>query len=643
MSAPEDFKHNPAHTTLTFTDRAEFGGEGFHYRLLQRLASKECVWLAEDLLAKESQVRSSTRSFGQAQLSALVVIKKATFEDYSSLLRLHGEYEALKHIANSPARGRAHIQQPLRYVELNTCATQHGALSNEPFMVLPFLSNSRPLFSLCQGGAGEPLAQRYAQTLFDLLALLEERQLIHRDIAPNNLLVDETGHLWLIDFGHALHTSELNREDIQMQGGGTQGFMAPEVAAPSSGNTLTFAADQFSVARILLMLLTGALPDAFGQAQPQLNKVAADLRAVLQKATTENPEQRYANAAALCEAWAGVFAARVKTDAFQKKQESAKNTTPKQLQEPNVFAGKRGEANYSKSQYLGLLGAVMMGGLLVFWSFSEKTPREIPAHVFVEKPAATKVTNHVIEPEMVDIPAGTFDMGYLTGNGEEDELPVLKGIKIKAFRMSKYEITWDEYGAYDEMVSLAWFNTDDDRRMSIKHPVVMVGWDDVTAYAKWLSEKTGKSYRLPTEAEWEYAARAGRKSDFATGKCISTTQANYNDNYSFKDCPKMGKYIARTAEVGSYAPNAFGIYDLHGNVWEWTQDCYHDSYRNAPVTMRQVGKAWEDTKRGACDNSAHVIRGGSWDSAPVELRSASREAVQSGRNFNIGFRLVQDL
>ena len=147
-----------------------------------------------------------------------------------------------------------------------------------------------------------------------------------------------------------------------------------------------------------------------------------------------------------------------------------------------------------------------------------------------------------------------------------------------------------------------------------KRPVEKVSWDNAVDFCRKLSQKTGREYRLPSEAEWEYACRAGTTTPFHFGETITTELANYNgtDPYAYE--PK-GKYLERTTDVGIFPPNAFGLYDMHGNVWEWCQDDLHDNYIGAP----KDGSVWEsqggDTK---------VLRGGSWFNPPQYSRSASR-------------------
>jgi formylglycine-generating enzyme required for sulfatase activity len=158
-----------------------------------------------------------------------------------------------------------------------------------------------------------------------------------------------------------------------------------------------------------------------------------------------------------------------------------------------------------------------------------------------------------------------------------------------------------------------------------------VSWDDITEYVKWIAELTGKHYRLLTEAEWEYAARAKAPTTYSWGADIGSNNANCNHCGSQWD-------NKQTAPVASFKPNAFGIYDMHGNVQEWTEDCWHKSYRGTPPLD---GSAWTT----ACtDEGVHPARGGSWFGGPLYLRAASRAPNPSGlRSDYLGFRLARTL
>ena len=162
------------------------------------------------------------------------------------------------------------------------------------------------------------------------------------------------------------------------------------------------------------------------------------------------------------------------------------------------------------------------------------------------------------------------------------------------------------------------------------NPVTCVSWNDAQAFAEWLSRKDGGSYRLPTEAEWEYAARAGTMTPFYTGDCLSTGKANYNGNYPGKICSK-GTYRQKTTPVGAFSPNGWGLYDMHGNVWEWCHDWYGD-YPSGSVTNPE----------GPSSGAYRVYHGGSWPNDARTCRSALRFWRLPGyQNFNLGFRLAR--
>jgi formylglycine-generating enzyme required for sulfatase activity len=161
-------------------------------------------------------------------------------------------------------------------------------------------------------------------------------------------------------------------------------------------------------------------------------------------------------------------------------------------------------------------------------------------------------------------------------------------------------------------------------------PVESVSWDDAVTFCEKLSQKTQKNYKLPSEAEWEYACRAGTTTPFYFGESITTDLVNYDGNYTYGSAPK-GQYRQQTTDVGSFPPNAFGLYDMHGNVWEWCQDDYINSYNNAPTDGSAL------TGR----SSIKLLRGGSWDSYPEACRSACRGNTNLDNDYYLfGFRVV---
>lgn len=227
--------------------------------------------------------------------------------------------------------------------------------------------------------------------------------------------------------------------------------------------------------------------------------------------------------------------------------------------------------------------------------------------------------------EMVTIAAGSFLMG--TRGGHSSEAPQHNVTIAKPFALGKYEVTFDAYDAYAKATGRELPGDEGWGRGN--RPVINVSWNDAAAYAKWLSEQTGRKYRLPTEAEWEYAARAGSSTNYSWGEDVGRNRGNCDGCGSEWD-------NAQTAPVGSFAANAFGLHDMHGNVSEWVQDCWQDSYGGAPL---------DGSARTSCADMEHrVLRGGSWDFNPSGLRSADRFWWHASfRYFLNGFRLAQDL
>ncbi len=210
-----------------------------------------------------------------------------------------------------------------------------------------------------------------------------------------------------------------------------------------------------------------------------------------------------------------------------------------------------------------------------------------------------------------------------------NETPQHKVVITKPFYLGKYEITQEEW--YEVMGNNpAFFKSEKAGEDSRRYPVENISWEDSQKFITKLNANEGKKYRLPTEVEWEYACRAGTTTDFNKGDNLTTNQANYNGNYPCKNYPN-GKYLKKTTSVGNYPSNNWGLYDMHGNVWEWCQDNFHDNYHEAPVD----GNAWESRKIGD-----RVLRGGDWNTGAKGCRSAFRFYRAGGTYNGIGFRLV---
>ena len=239
-------------------------------------------------------------------------------------------------------------------------------------------------------------------------------------------------------------------------------------------------------------------------------------------------------------------------------------------------------------------------------------------------------------PELVVVPAGSYEMGSPSWEEgrDDDEGPVHRVRIREPFAVGVHEVTFREWDACRRAGGCS-HHPDDEGWGRGDRPVIDVSWNDAQEYVRWLSRKTGEDYRLLSESEWEYVARAGTTGPFHFGSTISPEKANYDGNYTYGS-GRTGRYRRRTVPVGLFPSNAFGLHGVHGNVREWVEDCWHDSYRSAPSN----GSSW--TTGGDC--GSRVLRGGSWFSRPVILRSAARDRDGSGyRDDVVGFRVARTL
>ncbi len=250
-------------------------------------------------------------------------------------------------------------------------------------------------------------------------------------------------------------------------------------------------------------------------------------------------------------------------------------------------------------------------------------------------------TEDFLKLDMVSIPGGSFTMGSTEYGNEK---PAHK-VTIAPFFMSKYAITQAQWSVIASLPKINLdLKPDPSNFKGVNRPVEQVSWDEVVEFCDRISKKTGKLYRLPSEAQWEYACRAGTTTPFHFGETITTDLANYRGTDwdlngkvypgNYGDGPK-GIFREQTTDVGSFPPNTFGLYDMHGNVWEWCADPWHENYNNAPAD----GRVWElDSDH---ENSLRLLRGGSWNDFPVNCRSASRLRLwRDVRNNVIGFRVL---
>ena len=271
----------------------------------------------------------------------------------------------------------------------------------------------------------------------------------------------------------------------------------------------------------------------------------------------------------------------------------------------------------------GILGAILiiLGGIGT-WLWHENESFKVTTLRIV-----SPVVSIHVEPEMVSIPAGTFRRGNINGEDKSNLQPI-RDVSIKKFAIGRFEVTFEEYDRFAIATNRAlprdvgWGRG--------KRPVINVSWEDAVNYAKWLTQQTGRRYRLPTEAEWEYAARNGGKEEIWPG----TSDAEQLADYAWFNINSTGK----TQPVGTKKPNGLGLKDMSGNVWEWVEDCWDDADNNAPADH----SAGEETTGGNC--GMRLRRGGGWTDSPMSLRSAFRNGYSADtRSILIGFRLAQDI
>jgi formylglycine-generating enzyme required for sulfatase activity len=262
-----------------------------------------------------------------------------------------------------------------------------------------------------------------------------------------------------------------------------------------------------------------------------------------------------------------------------------------------------------------------------------------PQERLAAPPAIWKVAGAIAEfkdceecPQMVVIPAGEFTMG---SPASEQNAEAQHRVTIVApFAVSKFEITFDEWDLCAREGGCRRSQLSDNGWGRGKLPAIHVSWLDAKAYVTWLSNRTGRPYRLLSESEWEFAARAGTTTRFSFGDAISTAQANYDGGTDGSGPSEINRQ--KTMPVGSFAANPFGLHDMHGNISEWVEDCWHDQYT---ATAPADGSPWLE---GRCDG--RVMRGGSWEDSDEELRSAARVGEYAGNSSYVdGLRIARGL
>jgi len=496
-----------------------------------------------------------------------------------------------------------------------------------------------------------PINQTTAiEWLKDLLIILEQvhnKNFFHRDIKPANIMLRaENTQLVLIDFGtvRQVTTTVVNQQ------GGVTGIISPGYTPSEQINhNAVPQSDFFALGRTFVYLLTGKEPldrimyDFSHETlnwrnhAPQISSMLADLLdEMMQRLYKDRPQntqeilQRIAAIEKYLQPRQTIFIPPSIAESSQPQKTKYRRIF---LKSANLIFGKFtiavvGQKLFSRNKnQISTPKIIIPSRNLQTFNF-EVVTTDATGNIINRRNASAKYftedLGNGVFLAMVKIPGGTFIMGSPAseaGRGN-DESPQHQ-VTVPSFYMGKYELTQAQYQVIMG-ANPAYFKGNN-------RPVEKVSWNNAVEFCKKLSQKTGKNYRLPSEAEWEYACRAGTTTPFYFGESITPDLVNYNGNYTYASAPK-GKYRKQTTNVGIFPPNAFGLYDMHGNVWEWCQDDYKENYINALVDGNAL------TSQSAVNM---LLRGGSWFDLPVNCRSAYRNCDVAGfGNYGSGFRVV---
>ncbi|MBD2141996.1 SUMF1/EgtB/PvdO family nonheme iron enzyme [Anabaena sp. FACHB-1250] len=445
-----------------------------------------------------------------------------------------------------------------------------------------------------------PINQTTAiEWLKDLIIILEQvhnKDFFHRDIKPSNIMLrSEKAELVLIDFGTV---RKVTSTVFKQQGGVTGIISAGYTPSEQINHNAVPQSDFFALGRTFVYLLTGKEPldpimyDSYNERlnwrnhAPQISSMLADLLDdMMQRLYKDRPQN---------------------TQVILQRIAAIEKALKPQRPKPQAPI----PSNNLKTFSFEVVTTDARGNIT--------NRRNASAKYFTED------LGNGVTLDMVEIPGGTFIMGSPKSEAKRspNESPQHQ-VTVPSFYMGKYELTQVQYQAI--------IGTNPSNFKGDNRPVERVSWNGAVEFCQKLSQKTGRNYRLPSEAEWEYACRAGTTTPFYFGESITPDLVNYDGNYTYASAPK-GKYRQQTTDVGTFPPNSFGLYDMHGNVWEWCQDDYKNDYINAPTDGSALTSPSLIQK---------LLRGGSWLDLPDYCRSAFRGNLNLGvDHYYIGFRVV---
>ena len=558
----------------------------------------------------------------------------------------------------------------------------------------PRLSIDRTLHIVIQACAGLQLA--HEGVIFRTSATTSEARIkvVHRDLKPSNIFLVPTavGELVkIIDFGIAkIRSLQSEATNVTTTFLGTYHYAAPEQFGDP--NQVDERTDIYSLGIIVYEMLTGVDPFGFDfrknhitgeswisahllkspqplRSQPNCESLSPALEAVVMRCLDKNPAVRFPSMDAFSRA---LRAASIQSGIQPIESAIAPVSAPKtRVSAPRtVVAPVTPAPRLTRRRVLtmiyfagGALGGVLAWGILRRFvsqtasssasspSTASVTLNRFTANVAtvnaqgqpidrrsVQVPYFSEDLGHGSTIDLVAIPGGAFRMGAAEGESGSDQRerpPHL--VTVAPFYIGKFAVTQAHWRSVAHLPKVKRdLNPDPAQFQADDRPVEQVSWGEAVEFCDRLSQKTGRSYRLPSEAEWEYACRAGTTTPFHFGVTLTTDLANYDGTIAYAAEPK-GQLRNQTQPVGSFGiANAFGLYDMHGNVWEWCADMLHENYENAPTD----GSPWI----AGGDRAVQLLRGGSWGSSAKRCRSASRfTPSQGGLNYkgnDVGFRVV---
>ncbi len=481
-----------------------------------------------------------------------------------------------------------HPQIPTLYAHFEENLPQAGNNGEIPlqYLVQQYIKGQTLQQELKAGPFSETKIRELLQDLLPVLDFIHQHKVIHRDIKPENIIRrDSDKKLVLIDFGVAKGNTKtlLTRQGTSV---GTAGYapleqMMQGIAYPAS--------DLYSLAVACIRLLTGCVPNAdssdklfnalegcwvWRQNLPEGSNVSSELGEILDKLLETIAKNRYQSATEVLKAL-----------------------------NSSTTGGSQGVSSSTPPLSKGGQGGLTLP-TFQFTTVTVNSWGQITSRTDKEAKYYRQNQGNGIFIDMVAIPGGKFQMGEDSGQHQ---------VTVPSFYLAKYPITQAQYQAIMGQNPSGFKGSD--------LPVDTVNWNDAVEFCQKLTQKTGQAYRLPSEAEWEYACRAGTTTPFHFGDTITTDLANYGNNRK------------QTTPVGTFPPNPWGLYDMHGNVWEWCQDVWHNNYNVAPTD----GSAWET----GGESNRRVLRGGSWGNDPRYCRSGQRRRRDLDFRINLfGFRVA---